>query len=609
MRLEYYMYTNKTLHERLYKEKIKDPFTDKRHPLINCKFIVVDTGEEKFISADIIFKPTKYNVKLYGYNYSVKTYDFYLELFEKKISEDNICDIRIFLPDNNNIHNNIHNNIYNDFQFYSEVKCYHPIFEVGDLNNMYMVFYKDTTDKNGYYRKYDISIYKSFNKIIEIHDVNEVFKNGIVQSFDLFSFSRTIQGKGYNNNHIEKWVFHKGNEIKMNELDISFYEWCRGLGCEESYYSLESMYSKDNEINVESNTLKWNDSKKIKWKCEMGHEWYAPIRDYTLNPRYYYCPICISKLPILKNDVSARNTIKMIKEAYELYNINDINELKKIVSEKYMETISIIDKYKDSEWIDDGEIRDIKFYFVYPNGIQGDINMYVAENYGVLNQIYANVYEGIISSEHKDLLLVISGDNLQDEVFQSVKEKLNNDISHRIIKNSELSQYFMEYNIPYRIEKIKNIYLKLIGSYDYKKMETVIRLQTEKTNKKRKEIYNSIMMESKSSSKWVSEQKLYRIIKYLFEDSIYQYKAGWLQNQSLDIYIPSIKVGVEYQGEQHYKAIDFFGGQQGLANRQMLDEKKRKLCKKNKIELIEWKFDEPINEDMVKEKMKKWIKE
>lgn len=44
---------------------------------------------------------------------------------------------------------------------------------------------------------------------------------------------------------------------------------------------------------------------------------------------------------------------------------------------------------------------------------------------------------------------------------------------------------------------------------------------------------------------------------------------------------------IEYQGEQHYKPSDLFGGKEEFLKRQEYDNKKRKYCRDNNIKLIE----------------------
>ncbi|SOC17708.1 NUMOD1 domain-containing DNA-binding protein [Pseudobutyrivibrio ruminis] len=91
--------------------------------------------------------------------------------------------------------------------------------------------------------------------------------------------------------------------------------------------------------------------------------------------------------------------------------------------------------------------------------------------------------------------------------------------------------------------------------------------------------------------RWKSEFSLYLLIKSYYEDAIYQYREQWLGTQSLDIFVPSIHVGVEYQGMQHYEAIDYFGGEENFEYRKKLDTDKREKCKQNGVYLIEWKYD------------------
>ena len=71
----------------------------------------------------------------------------------------------------------------------------------------------------------------------------------------------------------------------------------------------------------------------------------------------------------------------------------------------------------------------------------------------------------------------------------------------------------------------------------------------------------------------------------------------WLGKQSLDLFIPSLKMAIEYQGIQHYQSVAFFGGEDALAQRQKLDAQKRQLCEENNVRLIEWPYSmEPTDE-------------
>lgn len=113
-----------------------------------------------------------------------------------------------------------------------------------------------------------------------------------------------------------------------------------------------------------------------------------------------------------------------------------------------------------------------------------------------------------------------------------------------------------------------------------------------------------ILYENKEiGHRWQSEYLLYKLIKTYYNDAIYQYKSDWLGAQSIDIYIPSLKIGFEYQGVQHYEPIDYFGGQEGFEYNVKRDARKFEICQDQGIKLIYWKFSEKISKDNLVAKM------
>ena len=106
---------------------------------------------------------------------------------------------------------------------------------------------------------------------------------------------------------------------------------------------------------------------------------------------------------------------------------------------------------------------------------------------------------------------------------------------------------------------------------------------------------------------WLNETILYNAVcKYFGElgyETVHHAHPPFLGRQELDIYIPSLGIGFEYQGKQHYEAIDFFGGQEGLRKCQELDRKKGRLCKENGIILIEFRYDESLDERYILDKI------
>lgn len=96
---------------------------------------------------------------------------------------------------------------------------------------------------------------------------------------------------------------------------------------------------------------------------------------------------------------------------------------------------------------------------------------------------------------------------------------------------------------------------------------------------------------------WKNETELYYKLKELFaeEDIVQHGNPKWLGEQHLDIYFPKHNIGVEYHGEQHFKAVKVFGGEEGLEKTKERDERKRRLCKKNSCHLIEIRKDYDID--------------
>ena len=117
------------------------------------------------------------------------------------------------------------------------------------------------------------------------------------------------------------------------------------------------------------------------------------------------------------------------------------------------------------------------------------------------------------------------------------------------------------------------------------------------------ELYQCLVKAGNVPVRWKNEYTLFVQVQNIYPDSQYQFHSKWLGHQSLDIFIPSKKVGIEYQGLQHYNAVDFFGGESKLKAQQLLDKEKKKKCKENGIKLIEWRFDEPICKSAVVKKL------
>lgn len=98
-----------------------------------------------------------------------------------------------------------------------------------------------------------------------------------------------------------------------------------------------------------------------------------------------------------------------------------------------------------------------------------------------------------------------------------------------------------------------------------------------------------------ASDKNISETKLYNLLNVMLPE--FEFKRNCfniIPKQELDIYSEKYKIAVEYQGSQHFKAIDFFGGKERFKYQVERDMNKIKLCKENGIKLFHFTFDKNI---------------
>jgi hypothetical protein len=89
------------------------------------------------------------------------------------------------------------------------------------------------------------------------------------------------------------------------------------------------------------------------------------------------------------------------------------------------------------------------------------------------------------------------------------------------------------------------------------------------------------------------EIRLVNFLKRTFpnENIICQAKFSWLgPKKSIDIYLPNLGIAIEYQGEQHYKPVDFFGGEKSHLKQVKRDKEKLSLCQKNNLKLIHFSY-------------------
>lgn len=113
---------------------------------------------------------------------------------------------------------------------------------------------------------------------------------------------------------------------------------------------------------------------------------------------------------------------------------------------------------------------------------------------------------------------------------------------------------------------------------------------------------------SRSNGYSKGEAKIYKYLTAYNTKFIQEYRFENCRSVyalPFDFYLPENNMVIEYNGKQHYDAVEYFGGKQKLKQQQKHDQIKRDYCIKNNIKLIEipyWDFDN-IEQILIKELM------
>ena len=141
----------------------------------------------------------------------------------------------------------------------------------------------------------------------------------------------------------------------------------------------------------------------------------------------------------------------------------------------------------------------------------------------------------------------------------------------------------------------------------------ILRKEFEKQNM---QIWNIIENEArlkfghkKIGEAWTSETILYYIVRSLFPDKtvLRHYRPDFLQGLEIDIFIKELKLGIEYQGIQHFEPIDYWGGVDALQKLRTRDKRKKEICDSLGIHIVYFKYGEGLNDDLILVKLKKHI--
>lgn len=109
--------------------------------------------------------------------------------------------------------------------------------------------------------------------------------------------------------------------------------------------------------------------------------------------------------------------------------------------------------------------------------------------------------------------------------------------------------------------------------------------------------------------KWREETNLFRIVKALLapRNVVHHHKGDELFGLEYDIYVPDLRLAIEYHGAQHFRSVSNWGGAEGLAKRRENDARKRRLSGRHAIDLVEFTYRDQINTETVAARLRPFL--
>jgi hypothetical protein len=426
---------------------------------------------------------------------------------------------------------------------------------------------------DGFQDTYEAFVYKNFTHVLTIPNIDQFTYNRYDINPDNITY--TIREVDSENKPIH-YTWNGRDAIRLkNESSMSFQEWC----ATNNKIGLLQFYSPSNFMPVDSSDLSCNSDKIVEWVCHKGHTWTESVKGrISRKGREFECPVC-KKMETDFIQSVRESTNEKEAEKQVLSTIKRINN-----GELF---ISGYESYPD----------EVEFTFKYPSNKHGYIAIYLAQNEGELEQLSYDTYKLTYSpSESQQILRMYC---CMDSMQYAREEKL--------CSNKNARDYLDQYCTYFILRKQLSVLCIFQPSYDPKSVSEkglviwrqLFKDQRENLNR----IYEQMIVSGEDVATWKSERRLYALVKSFFDDAVFQFKTDWLDLQSLDIFIPSLNIGIEYQGKQHYEPIDFFGGKKAFEELQLRDLKKKSLCAEHSVTLIEWRWTEDINRETLFEKL------
>lgn len=299
---------------------------------------------------------------------------------------------------------------------------------------------------------------------------------------------------------------------------------------------------------------------------------------------------------LTKNIYTKHHNYLLFYHWYERkYKVNIIEDFNNSILETPIHDNSVVPSVRTRNKKLESELRDLVIHNISSTRFKG-YSVFYEYFYGFFPKIEDFSFNEFIGEELLNYLL---------ELFPHTYQVFHDNGNYiRFEKNSLPNPKYIfeqEYNnVQIRYNKgLPCFYPRLVGNEYY----TFTPFNFLKKSVKELE---DVLRESKGLPKigegWISETTLYYELKNHFENYEVQHhgQPPWLGLQHIDIWFPKLNIGVEYQGEQHDKPIDFFGGEESFKIGLERDERKKRLFKENNSILIEVRPNYNL-EDVIKE--------
>ena len=104
---------------------------------------------------------------------------------------------------------------------------------------------------------------------------------------------------------------------------------------------------------------------------------------------------------------------------------------------------------------------------------------------------------------------------------------------------------------------------------------------------------------------WIAETQLAALVSEIVTPATVErhLRPPWLDGLELDVWVPDLRLGFEYQGQQHFHPIKAWGGRAALQLVQQRDARKVELCRVAGVRLVVIDYTEPLTRSHVQDRM------